>query len=232
VNTFEHTTSARSADGPRRQSQTSRGRGTHHVQSEFVRSAHRPEDFVRDDRPQIAFVGRSNVGKSTLLNALVGNHKLARTSSTPGRTRAINYFLVDRRFYLVDLPGYGYARASKDERERLGDVSERYLASGEGRRNRCVVLLVDGNVGATPLDVLALDLLGRSGAEVVVAATKADKVKRGERERQRRAIRATLELPDAATLVFVSAKTGEGLNTLWTAIRPIGGREPASKGKT
>ena len=196
-----------------------------------MKSAHRPEDFVRDDRPQIAFVGRSNVGKSTLLNALVGNHKLARTSSTPGRTRAINYFLVDGRYYLVDLPGYGYARASREERERLGDVSERYLASGADHANRCVVLLVDGLVGATPLDVLALELLERADVSVVVAATKADKVKRGERERQRRAIRATLELPETVPLVFVSAKTGEGLSTLWTAIRPMSGREHASEGE-
>jgi GTP-binding protein len=187
--------------------------------AEYVRSAHRPEDFIRDGRPEIAFVGRSNVGKSSLLNALVGSRNLARTGATPGRTRAVNYFLVDRRYYLVDLPGYGYARASKDERERLARVSERYLEStppGVGRR---VVLLVDSKVGATPLDALALRFLAGTGVELVVAATKVDRVGRGERERQRRAIRAGLELPDSTPLIFVSAHTGEGLNELWREIR-------------
>jgi GTP-binding protein len=190
----------------------------------YVLSAHRPEDFVRDGRPEIAFVGRSNVGKSSLLNALAGSRKLARTGSTPGRTRAVNYFLVDDRYYLVDLPGYGYARASKDDRERLARVSERYLESGGPGTRRRVVLLVDGKVGATPLDVLALRFLTEVGAEVVVAATKADQVGKGGRERQRRAIREALELPDAVPLVFVSARTGEGMNELWNEIRPTSGR--------
>ena len=194
-----------------------------------------PEDFVRDGKPEIAFVGRSNVGKSSLLNALAGSSKLARTGSTPGRTRAVNYFLVDGRYYLVDLPGYGYAKAGKDDRERLARVSESYLesgapsASGDGGTPRLVVLLVDGKVGATPLDVLALQFLESVGVGVVVAATKADQVKRGERERQRRAIRATLELPESIPLVFVSARTGEGLNELWREIRPFGrGSEAAT----
>jgi GTP-binding protein len=188
-----------------------------------VRSAHRPEDFIRDGKPEIAFVGRSNVGKSSLLNALAGSRKLARTGSTPGRTRAVNYFLVDGRYYLVDLPGYGYARASKEDRERLARVSERYLESESAGAGRRVVLLVDGKVGATPLDVLALRFLAATGATIVVAATKADQVGRGQRERQRRAIRASLELPDATPLIFVSAHSGEGLNELWREIRPADG---------
>jgi len=173
-------------------------------------------------------VGRSNVGKSSLLNALAGSSKLARTGSTPGRTRAVNYFLVDGRYYLVDLPGYGYAKAGKGDRERLARVSESYLesgaasASGAGGTPRLVVLLVDGKVGATPLDVLALQFLESVGVGVVIAATKADQVKRGERERQRRAISATLDLPESIPLVFVSARTGEGLNELWREIRPFG----------
>jgi GTP-binding protein len=185
------------------------------LNAEYVRSAHRPEDFIRDGRPEIAFVGRSNVGKSSLLNALAGKRKLARTGSTPGRTRAVNYFLVDGRYYLVDLPGYGYARASKDDRQRLGEISERYFRQQPDRR---VVLLVDGKVGATPLDVLAFRFLAGAGAEVVVAATKSDQVKRGERDRQRRSIRESLELPEATPLVFVSARTGEGLSALWREI--------------
>jgi GTP-binding protein len=115
----------------------------------------------------------------------------------------------------VDLPGYGYARASRADRERLARVAERYLERGAGRQ---VVLLVDGKVGATPLDVAALRFLTDVGARVVVAATKADRVKRGERERQRRSIRDGLELPEGTPLVFVSARTGEGLSALWREI--------------
>jgi GTP-binding protein len=185
---------------------------------EYVRSAHRPEDFFRDGKPEIAFVGRSNVGKSSLLNALAGSRKLARTGSTPGRTRAVNYFLVDGRYYLVDLPGYGYARAGRDERQRLAQVAERYLESGSGRR---VVLLVDGKVGATPLDAVAFRFLTGVGASIVVAATKADKVGRGDRERRHREIRETLALPESTPLVFVSARSGEGLSTLWREIAVI-----------
>jgi GTP-binding protein len=191
--------------------------------AEYVRSAHRPEDFIRDGKPEIAFVGRSNVGKSSLLNALAGSRKLARTGSTPGRTRAINYFLVDRRYYLVDLPGYGYARASRDDRERLARVSERYLESEPPEGGRRIVLLVDGKVGATPLDVVALRFLAATGAEIVVAATKADRVGRGERERQRHAIRTSLELSTSTPLIFVSAESGEGLKELWREIRPADG---------
>jgi GTP-binding protein len=193
-----------------------------------VRSAHRPEDFIRDGKPEIAFVGRSNVGKSSLLNALAGNSRLARTGSTPGRTRAVNYFLVDRRYYLVDLPGYGYARASRDDRERLARVSERYLESDPPASGRRVVLLVDGKVGATPLDVLAMGFLAATGVAIVVAATKVDRVGRGEREQKRRAIRASLGLADAVPLIFVSARTGEGLNELWRAIRPASGPQHAT----
>jgi GTP-binding protein len=173
-------------------------------------------------------MGRSNVGKSSLLNALVGNAKLARISSTPGRTRAVNYFLVDRRYYLVDLPGYGYARASREDRERLARVSERYLESGDFARRR-VVLLVDGRVGATDLDQVAAGFLAEIGARVCVAATKADRVKRGERERQRSSIRTSLELVEGTPLIFVSAHTGEGLNELWREIRPADGPETAPR---
>ena len=183
--------------------------------AEYVRSAHRPEDFIRDGRPEIAFVGRSNVGKSSLLNALAGSRKLARTGRTPGRTRAVNYFLVDDEYYLVDLPGYGYARASREDRQRLGEISERYFRQQPHRR---VVLLVDGKVGATPLDVLAFQFLSGVGASIVVAATKSDQVKRGERDRQQRSIRESLELSEGTPLHFVSARTGEGLNALWHEI--------------
>jgi len=188
--------------------------------AEFVLSAFGPKDFIRDGRPSIAFVGRSNVGKSSLLNALLGSRRrMARTSSTPGRTRSVNYFLVDRRFYFVDLPGYGYARAPREERKKWADIAELYLRDA-GPRTR-VVLLVDGKVGATPLDVQALAYLLDLELQVIVAATKIDKVGRSRRAQKHKEVAEALALPEGVPLVAVSARTGEGFAELWKVIAVI-----------
>lgn len=183
--------------------------------AEFVRSAHGDEDLLRDGRPEVLFVGRSNVGKSSLLNRLLGRKGLARTSSTPGRTRAVNYFLVNGRFYFVDLPGYGYAKAGRDERREWGALVDRYLRRALPQSQ--VIMLVDGVIGATPLDAQAYEYLKGLGAEPVVAATKIDRVPRGRRARQRLAVRQVLEDADT-TIIEVSAQTGEGTGELWRAI--------------
>jgi GTP-binding protein len=125
--------------------------------AEHVEAAHSERQIVRDGLPQVAFVGRSNVGKSSLMNRLLGRKGLARTSSTPGRTRAVHYFLVNRRFYFVDLPGYGYAKVSKSAREEFAQLVDRYF-----RRTPeppLVILIVDAKVGPTPLDVQAREYL-------------------------------------------------------------------------
>jgi GTP-binding protein len=184
--------------------------------AEFIRSAFGRADFLRDGRPQVLFVGRSNVGKSSLLNRLLGKKALARVSSTPGRTRAVNYFLVNGRFYFVDLPGYGYAKAGRDERREWARVVEEYL--GEALPDARVVLLVDGKVGATPLDVEAFRFLTGQGAEVTVVATKIDRVSSGRRAAQLAAIRATLELPSETLVIPVSAESGEGMKQLWSEV--------------
>ena len=129
--------------------------------AEFVRSAHSGSDFLRDGRPEVAFVGRSNVGKSSLLNALLGRRGLARTSSTPGRTQAVNYFLVNDRLWFVDLPGYGYAKASKESRQRWGRTTEQYF--DQALPGAVVVMLIDAKVAGTPLDAGAWKLLRRQG---------------------------------------------------------------------
>jgi GTP-binding protein len=184
--------------------------------AEFIRSAHGSGDFVRDGRPEIAFVGRSNVGKSSLLNRLLNRRDLAKTSSTPGRTQAVNYFLVNRRFYFVDLPGYGYARAGKEERKEWAARVDAYLEHALPRTR--VVLLVDGNVGATPLDVAAYQYLTGLGARLVVAATKIDRVPRGRWAAVQREIRAALDLTDSIPLIPVSARSGIGMKELWGAL--------------
>lgn len=196
--------------------------------AEFARSAHAVQDFPRDGLPQVAFVGRSNVGKSSLLNRLLGRKALARVSRTPGRTRGVNFFLVGPRggaawsgarcprLYFVDLPGYGYAKAGKDERRRWADLMETYFTAATPRPH--VVQLVDGHVGATDLDRQAHEYLASLGLEVVVAATKIDRVRRHRRPQALAAIAERLELADGASPVAVSARSGEGMTELWRAI--------------
>ncbi len=182
--------------------------------AEFVKSARASGDFVRDGRPEIAFVGRSNVGKSSLLNRLLGRKGLARVSSTPGRTRLVNYFLINRRFWFVDLPGYGYAKAGKDERREWAALADSYFRDNSSRP--LVVMLVDGKVGATPLDVQAYEYLAGLGVELVVVATKVDRLPRGKRAAMEKGIRAALG--DGINIIPVSAHSGEGIQELWSAV--------------
>ena len=186
--------------------------------AEFVRSATSSKDFLRDGRREVAFVGRSNVGKSTLLNRLLGRRKLARTSSTPGRTRAVNYFLVGDDAYFVDLPGYGYAKAGKADRAAWASLVEDYFRQADERLT--VVLLVDGKVGATPLDVQAHDFLTALGVRTVVVATKLDRIKRSRQDGQLRAIAAELGLEEEP--LALSGVTGAGVDRLWSRLSPSG----------
>ncbi|HEV2851744.1 MAG TPA: ribosome biogenesis GTP-binding protein YihA/YsxC [Thermoanaerobaculia bacterium] len=185
--------------------------------AEFIRSAHGSGDYLRDGRPEIAFVGRSNVGKSSLLNRLLGRKGLARTSSTPGRTQAVNYFLVNRRFYFVDLPGYGYAKAGKEARREWAARVEGYFRE---EPPDAVVLLVDGKVGATPLDVQAYEYLSGLGAALIVAVTKVDKVSRGRWASAAKEVRKTLGLEEEIPVIPVSAHSGDGIKELWGAMTP------------
>lgn len=184
--------------------------------AEFVRSATAPEHFLRDGMPAVAFVGRSNVGKSTVLNRLLARRKLARTSSTPGRTQAVNYFLVNRRFYFVDLPGYGYAKAAKEARKRWAKVVDRYLHLSRPRP--LVIVLVDGKVGGTPLDRQAYEYFESLDLPILVVATKMDKVPAGRRARAAATVRSTLDLPEEQQLLSLSAVSGMGIKELWAAL--------------
>jgi len=184
--------------------------------AEFIRSAFGRADFLRDGRPQVLFVGRSNVGKSSLLNRLLGKKALARVSKTPGRTRAVNYFLVNGCFYFVDLPGYGYARASRGEQREWARLMDEYL--DEALPEARVILLVDGKVGATPLDLEAFRYLAGRGAAVTVVATKIDRVSSGRRAVQLAGIRKALEMPKETPVIPVSAESGEGMKQLWSEV--------------
>jgi GTP-binding protein len=186
------------------------------VEARFIISAVRPEQFPpeNDGLPEIAFLGRSNVGKSSLLNRLVGEGKLAFTSSRPGRTQAINFYHVDGGYRFVDLPGYGYAEVPLEEKRKWRELIEQYL----GARNdlKLCLLLLDARRGWMDMDLELKDWLEAQGRPYRVVATKFDKLKsQKERHHGLAAIRA--HYPDAEPLLF-SAVTGRGAREIWQAI--------------
>ncbi|MGN7612993.1 ribosome biogenesis GTP-binding protein YihA/YsxC [Magnetococcales bacterium HHB-1] len=179
----------------------------HHIQ--FMLGATTPKQFPEDDQPEIAFVGRSNVGKSSLINALLNRKKLARTSRTPGRTREINFFEVDQLWRCVDLPGYGFAKAGEDK-HRWRPLIDHYLA--ERRSIRVVVLLLDIRRGITPLDQMMIDLLRETFQPFLPVATKEDKLKSNAKRKALKTMEEFLSLynPPAPLLPLVSTSTTTG----------------------
>lgn len=191
---------------------------------DFIKSCEQAGQFPQDRLPAIAFVGRSNVGKSSLINSLLRRKGIARVSRTPGKTRAINVFLVStddptaRRFHAVDLPGYGYAKVSKTVRAGWQPLIEQYLAGNADVR--AVLLLVDAR-GVTEQDVAAVDWLVRGGLPVLIVVTKSDKLSRSERAASLGAVREALGIPEDADVVAYSSATHEGREQLWQAIRTM-----------
>ena len=177
----------------------------------FIASAGSPELFPADRLPEIAFLGRSNVGKSSLLNALAGQRKLAFTSSTPGRTQTINFYRIDGAFYFVDLPGYGYARVPARFALEWKKLIEQYLEHRENLRLSCLIL--DARRGWMEKDLELKRWLEYHGRAYLVIATKIDKLNQTEAERGLRAIRQEGVEP----LPF-SARTGRGVREIWQAI--------------
>ncbi|MGX8699051.1 MAG: ribosome biogenesis GTP-binding protein YihA/YsxC [bacterium] len=176
--------------------------------TEFIKSAASPEGFIRDKRPQLAFAGRSNVGKSSVLNSLVQRKNLARVGAQPGKTTQVNYFLVDGSFYLTDLPGYGYAKVSKAERDRWGRLMESYFAAPE--LITAGFLIVDARHKPTQDDQTMAEWFKGSGCPFVVVANKLDKLKKSELEPNLLLIRETLALPEETVLIPYSAEKGTG----------------------
>ncbi|WP_293009699.1 MULTISPECIES: ribosome biogenesis GTP-binding protein YihA/YsxC [unclassified Oscillibacter] len=183
------------------------------MKAEFVRSAADPKDFLRDGLPQMAFAGRSNVGKSSVINRLVGRRNLAYVGATPGKTTQINYFKVDGKAWLVDLPGYGYAKVSRTEKERWGRLMERYFQD-EGDILTVGVLIVDARHKPTADDVTMHGWFRESGCPEIVIANKLDKLKAREVEANLALIRQTLEMVDDEPLVPFSAEKGTGREQL------------------
>ena len=172
-------------------------------QSEFIISAVKREQYPSDKMPEVAFVGRSNVGKSSIINAITNRKKLAKTSQTPGKTRLINFFLINKEFYLVDLPGYGYAKVSKTEKASWGKTIETYLNDREELKR--VVLLVDCRHKPTGDDITMLEWTKHFGYDYVIVATKSDKLSNNEIKKSEKVIRESLKLEKNDKLFFFSS---------------------------
>jgi len=182
----------------------------------FVTGAASPRSLPPEHLPEIAFAGRSNVGKSSLLNRLLGRRAMARVSNSPGRTQQINFFCIDERFLFVDLPGYGFARVPLSVREQWGHLIAHYLT---GRRMlRGVVLLVDARRDLKQQEAQLIEFLDYHDVPVLVAVTKVDKLKRGERGARLRGIR---EQVGERSLVACSAVSGEGVDALWGMLKDL-----------
>ena len=184
--------------------------------AEFVLSAAAPRDFIQDGLPQVAFAGRSNVGKSSAINRLLNRKNFARVGAAPGKTVHINYFRIDGAFYLVDLPGYGYARVSKGERDRWGKLMEDYFARPD--LLTLGVLIVDARHRPTADDCTMANWFRETGRPLVVAANKLDKLKKSEIGPNLEQIRLTLELEEEVPVIPFSAEKGTGKEELLRTI--------------
>jgi len=171
------------------------------------------EQYPMSGLPEFAFIGRSNVGKSSLINTMMGRKSLARTSGTPGKTRTINFYNIENALYFVDLPGYGYARASKTESEKWGKMIEVYL---QKRETLCrIVLLIDIRHEPSANDRMMFDWLQYYGRKFIIVATKADKLNRSQVAKQLAVIRKALALEKDIVLLPFSSETRAGKDDLW-----------------
>ena len=169
-----------------------------------------------DNLPEIAFAGKSNVGKSSLINCMLSRKSLARTSQNPGKTRTINFYSVEKKLYCVDLPGYGYAKASKQDVAQWGKMIESYLTKREQLKS--IILLIDIRHKPGENDKLMYDWLKHYGYNIVIVATKADKIKRSQLEKHKKMIREGLNMLEEETIILFSSQQKMGRTELWDKI--------------
>ena len=180
--------------------------------AEFIKSAASPNQFIRSSTPSVVFAGKSNVGKSSVINRMLNRKNFARVGASPGKTIHVNYFLIDGRVYFVDLPGYGYAKVSQAERDRWGKLMEQFFAA-EGLID-LGVMIVDARHKPTADDVTMAEWFKNSGCRLVVVANKLDKLKKSQVEPALQLIRETLELGEGDLLIPFSAEKGTGKEEL------------------
>ena len=180
--------------------------------AEFIRSAAAPKQFIRNSLPKVAFAGRSNVGKSSVINRIVNRKQFAKVGATPGKTVHVNYFEIDGKMYFVDLPGYGFAKVSQNERDRWAGLMESFFAENE--TFDVGVLIVDARHKPTEDDVRMTEYFRNAGHEFVVLANKLDKLKKSEIEASMTLIRQTLSLDEGTELIPFSAEKGDGRECL------------------
>ncbi|WP_054956399.1 ribosome biogenesis GTP-binding protein YihA/YsxC [Paenibacillus dakarensis] len=187
------------------------------TKSEFVISAVGPDQYPADALPEVALAGRSNVGKSSLINRMLARKNLARTSSTPGKTQQLNYYRANDAVYLVDFPGYGYAKVSKSQRAAFGEMIERYLLNRE--ELKLVLLVVDLRHPPSKDDVSMYEWLQYYNRDVCVVATKADKIPRSRWPKHMKMVKETLGFKPHHSMVLFSSETGLGKDELWETIQ-------------
>jgi len=183
--------------------------------AEIAISAVSPEQYPKDHLPEVVLLGRSNVGKSSFINAMINRKGLARTSSQPGKTQTINFYVLNESFYFVDMPGYGYAKVSKKEREKFGKMIETYLLTRE--HLQMVILLVDSRHPPTEDDVLMYRWLDYYQIKPLVIASKSDKLSKNQLNRSIKMLKSTLDIDDDGYIYF-SATTKKGKEKTWQKI--------------
>ncbi|AKG04199.1 MULTISPECIES: ribosome biogenesis GTP-binding protein YihA/YsxC [Salimicrobium] len=186
-------------------------------EAEIVISAVSKTQYPSDPIPEIALAGRSNVGKSSFINTMIQRKNLARTSGKPGKTQTLNFYIINKSFHFVDVPGYGYAKVSKAERTRWGKMMDEYF--GEREQLVSAVLVVDLRHEPTDEDCMMYDYFKYHDLPVTIIATKMDKVKKGKRPAQKKLIREVLEVDEKDPLILFSAETSEGKDEAWKSLR-------------
>ena len=189
--------------------------------AEFIRSAAKPADFPRDGLPQVVFAGRSNVGKSSAINRLLNRKNFARVGSAPGKTTHINYFLIDKKLYLVDLPGYGYAKVPVEQKVKWGNMIERYLQTSP--MLKCVFLLIDIRHEPSTNDKVMYDWIREKGYTPVIIATKADKLNRSQMQKHVKMVREGLQIGESGIVIPFSSVTKQGREEIWELIEQMAG---------
>ncbi|MFC4767529.1 ribosome biogenesis GTP-binding protein YihA/YsxC [Effusibacillus consociatus] len=186
--------------------------------SEFIISAVGPKQYPEGNQPEIALAGRSNVGKSSLINRLINRKNLARTSAKPGKTQTLNFYHINQAFYFVDLPGYGFARVPKSIKDQWAKFIEQYLSKRD--QLKVVIQLVDLRHPPSNEDIHMFEWLGHFGIPRIVVTTKADKISRGQWPKHQKIIREALRVPKDVPMVLFSSETGQGKEELWSLLEP------------